>query len=168
MTDWLGISALYMLGIILLIVEVFVPAHMMIGLTGFVVLVYSIYLTSQRNESVAMSAVIGSLLILPAGLIWSLKIWHRTPLGKKISPARQPLTEEDRMPVRRLEALVGASGRSLTQLRPVGICEFNGRRIECKAEFGVIEAGVAVRGIRVIDRTLAVKPLASEEEATHS
>jgi membrane-bound ClpP family serine protease len=37
----------------------------------------------------------------------------------------------------------------LTPLRPVGICEFSGKRIECVAESGYVEKGTPVEVIRV-------------------
>ena len=61
------------------------------------------------------------------------------------------------MPVEHMQVLVGSVGRSLTPLRPVGTCIFEGRRVECKAEYGMIDKGVSVQAIRLIDRTLAVR-----------
>jgi membrane-bound serine protease (ClpP class) len=81
-------------------------------------------------------------------------------VGKKISPPNPVLTEADRMPVEELEALIGRTGRSLTPLRPVGMCLFGDRRVECVAEVNMIGAGLEVEGIRLSDRTLVVRPAA--------
>jgi hypothetical protein len=58
--------------------------------------------------------------------------------------------------VKSLEVLVGKYGRSLSPLRPVGTCEFGGRRIECVAEMGMIESDCCVQATEIRGRTLAV------------
>ncbi|UCD51344.1 MAG: NfeD family protein [Phycisphaerales bacterium] len=48
-----------------------------------------------------------------------------------------------------LAGLLGETGRVLTPLRPVGLCEFDGCRVECAAEGEYVQAGATVRVIRV-------------------
>jgi len=45
--------------------------------------------------------------------------------------------------------LLGETGHVLTPLRPVGLCEFDGFRIECTAEGEYVQAGQTVQVIRV-------------------
>jgi membrane-bound ClpP family serine protease len=89
-------------------------------------------------------------------------------MGRYISPPNPVLGEKDRMPVAELEQFVGRVGRTLTPLRPVGTCEFEGRRVECLAEYGMIERNVRVEGVRLVDRSLSVKPTAdpADEKTT--
>ncbi len=161
MTDWLGIVLLYVVGIVLLILELFLPAYGMIGLAGLGMLGFGIYETYQINTTAGTVGLISTLIVLPVGLYMSVRMWHRTPIGRRISPPNPVLTEKDRMPVEDLRRYVGKVGRSATLMRPVGMCFFDGRRLECTAEVGVIEAGVEVKAIRLIDRTLCVRPVAA-------
>ena len=48
-----------------------------------------------------------------------------------------------------LSRLLGETGRVLTPLRPVGMCEFDGCRVECAAESEYVQAGKTVEVIRV-------------------
>jgi hypothetical protein len=96
-------------------------------------------------------------IILPTGLVISVRTWHRTPVGRRISPPNPRLTEADRLPVEELKLLIGRHGRSTTLLRPVGTCEFDGRRFECKAEQNVIGKDVEVEAIGLTDRTVIVR-----------
>jgi len=48
-----------------------------------------------------------------------------------------------------LGKLLGQRGRALTPLRPVGMCEFDQRKVECVAESGYVEEGTLVEVIRV-------------------
>jgi membrane-bound serine protease (ClpP class) len=159
MVDWLGIVSLYAVGIILIISELFLPAHGLIGLLGLGVVSYGIYLTHGHSETTAMVAFIVVIVVLPIGLIVSVKNWHRTPVGRRVSPPNPTLTAADRMPVDHMNQYIGRTGRTISPLRPVGMCEFDGKRIECTAEFGMIERGVRVEGVRVVDRTLSVQAI---------
>jgi len=57
--------------------------------------------------------------------------------------------DEDEPVADQLRRLLGETGRVLTPLRPVGVCEFEGHKIECTAEGQYIQAGTTVRVIRV-------------------
>lgn len=157
--DWLSIAILYGVGMALLIAELFLPAHGLIGLAGLGFLGFGIYETYLLNTMAGTIGLIVTLILLPVGLYISVRTWHRTPIGRRISPPNPVLTEKDRMPVEDLRGLIGTVGRTITLCRPVGMCLFDGRRVECTSEQGVIEAGVDVKAVRLIDRTLSVRPV---------
>ena len=53
----------------------------------------------------------------------------------------------------------GQTGRTLTALRPAGVVEVAGERVDAVSEGSWIPAGVAVRVIRVEGRKVVVRPL---------
>ena len=55
---------------------------------------------------------------------------------------------------------------TLTPLRPVGKCQFGDRKIECVSESEMIDRGVTVRAIGIVNMSLAVRPLDSTDKAT--
>jgi membrane-bound serine protease (ClpP class) len=164
MSDWITIASLYLVGIALLIIELFLPAHGLLGLVGVGILGFAVYETYIRSEMAGLVGLGAVAVLLPVGLVISVKFWHHTPVGRRISPPNPVLTELDRMPVEDLRKLVGTTGKTMTMLRPVGMCLFNGRRVECTSEQGVIETGVEVEAIRLVDRTLSVRPVRSSEQ----
>lgn len=164
MTDWMAILILYLVGALLLIAEFFLPAHGLIGIVGLGVLIFGLYETFQLNETAGVASLAVLLVAVPAGLVFAIKNWHRTPIGKRISPPNPVLAEDDRMAVSEYKALVGQRGRTVTVLRPVGTCAFNGRRVECVAEYGMIEANVEVEGVGLKDRSLLVRAVDPAEE----
>ncbi len=102
-------------------------------------------------------AILACMVILPALAFVAIKYWHRTPIGKLISPPNPQLTVDDiGVPVEELQQLIGQTGRTVSALRPVGICEFNGKRVSCIAESGMVEAGVSVEGIGMSGADLTV------------
>jgi membrane-bound serine protease (ClpP class) len=56
-----------------------------------------------------------------------------------------------------LKELLGATGVVLTPLRPVGMCDFSGQRLECVAEGGFVDKDIKVKVIRVQSTQLTVR-----------
>ncbi len=157
MGDWMGILLLYLLGSALLIIELFLPAYGLIGLIGLGVLGFGLYEAFLRSQMAGMISLVAVLILLPIGLVISVKNWHRTPVGRRISPPNPELTEQDRMPLSDLQALIGKTGRAITMLRPVGTCQFGDRRVECKAEHAMIAKDSEIEAIGLADRTVVVR-----------
>jgi membrane-bound ClpP family serine protease len=153
---------LYAVGILLLLADFFLPSHGVLTIASFGLLGYALYLTFQVGQREGLIALVALAVFIPASIVFAVKHWHRTPIGRKISPPNPILTASDRMPVEQLQQFIGAEGRTITPLRPVGICLFDGQRIECVAELGMIDTNVQVRGFRLVDRTLAVRPIQME------
>jgi membrane-bound serine protease (ClpP class) len=166
MENWLPITLLYLAGIVLLVADIFLPSHAVLSVAALGVLSYALYLTYQISENAAIGAFAGLLVVVPTILYIAVRTWHRTPIGRKISPPNPVLSEEDRLPRAELEALIGTEGRTQTPLRPVGTCLFDGRRVEAVAEHGMIAANVPVEAVRLSDRTLVVRPADAHREGT--
>ena len=58
----------------------------------------------------------------------------------------------------RLEHLIGQFGRALTPLRPSGLVDFDGRRLDGLAEEGLIPRGALVRAVQIRGGQLVVRP----------
>jgi len=158
--DWLIIVVLYALGAAILVAEIFLPSHGILSVAGLGFLGVAVYLTFRQSTPAGYVAIVILIAVLPTMAILAVKYWHRTPVGRRIAPPNPTLTEEDTAGVRlaELQPLVGQVGQSLTPLRPVGTCEFNGRRVECVAEMGMIERGTTVEAVGIRNRTLVVRP----------
>lgn len=166
--EWLAIALLYLVGSVLLICELFVPAHGLLGLIGLGVLGFGLYRTFMISETAGVVGILVLAVVLPTGLVLAVRNWHRTPVGRRVSPANPVLDTDDRMPVEEIEALIGSVGRSVTPLRPVGTCIFSGRRVECVSEHGMIRANEEVEAVRLKDRSLAVRVVSRPEEGEPS
>jgi membrane-bound serine protease (ClpP class) len=53
--------------------------------------------------------------------------------------------------------LIGQFGRAVTPLRPSGLVDFDGRRLDGLSEEGLIPAGTLVRAVRVRGGELVVR-----------
>jgi membrane-bound serine protease (ClpP class) len=159
------ILLLYVIGAVVLVAEIFIPSHGILTVVGLGLLIAGSYKTFQLSMFAGYASLLGVLAFLVTFAVLAIKYWHRTPIGRRISPPNPTLTDEDTGNIdETLEPLLGTDGRALTPLRPVGTCEFDGQRLPCVAEYGMIERGTRVKAIRIHGRGFAVAP-ATEDNA---
>lgn len=145
-------------GVLCLVAEIFIPSQGILSVVGLGFLVAGIVKTYELvGETAGIVSICGSLVFVPSLAFVAVKVWHRTPLGRLISPPNPVLTVEDSgVPVKELSELVGKTGRSVSPLRPVGICEFGGKRVSCVVRFGMLDSGTQVEGVGISGSNLTV------------
>lgn len=142
----LTVAIIVTLGVLLMILETFVPG-MIAGILGALCVFAGVALVLwSENFShwptwvrslTACGIIIGSVAIL---LIWlryfALKFWHRS------------FTLKEEIPSPEISAqilLTGTEGVALTELRPLGRAEFNGNRYDVRCQDGFAPAGSRIR-----------------------
>ena len=158
MSDVLSIALLFGVGVIMLVAEVFIPSHGILTVVGLGFLIAGIVKTfGYGGRDAGIITVFACMIFVPAFAVVAVKYWHRTPFGRRIAPPNPTLTSADTsVPIDEINSLIGKTGRAISPLRPVGICEFNGRRVSCVAQFGLIDAGAIVEGVGMSGTNLAV------------
>lgn len=146
-------------GLLLLIVEVFVPSGGLIGLLAFSCMVLSLWKAFHQSTDLGLKFLLADFLLVPLAGVLAVYLWPRTPLAKRAF-LRPPTPEDlvDARPGGRLDHLVGQIGRALTPLRPSGLVDFDGRRLDGLSEEGLIPPGALVRAVRVRGAQLIVRP----------
>lgn len=137
------------LGLVLLLVEVFVPSGGLIGLLAAGLLGVSLYLAFTTTAH-GFKFLVALGLLLPLTLAAAVHLWPRSPLAKYIF-LTPPTAEESAPEVKTtaLDHLIGQFGRALTPLRPSGLVDFEGRRLDGMSEEGLIPAGALVRAVHI-------------------
>jgi membrane-bound serine protease (ClpP class) len=96
--------------------------------------------------------------LIPATLIISYRIFPKTRFGKAVTLTPPERDLGDAIPdTPALRQLLDQSGRVLTPLRPVGMCDFSGHKVECVAESGYVESGTQVKVIRIQGSQVTVR-----------
>jgi membrane-bound serine protease (ClpP class) len=158
---WLGVT-LQAVGLALLILEIFVPSHGLFGIGAAACIVFGVYSAFMANLGAGYASVAVQVIAVPAIALVGVKYFRRTAIGRRVVPPNPVLTDADTsVPVSDLRPLVGRKGRSISPLRPVGVCEFDGQRIQCVAESGLIEAHTDVMAVGVLGGSLSVRPATS-------
>jgi membrane-bound ClpP family serine protease len=147
-------------GIVLLVAEIFLPSHGTLTVLALGSLAGGLYAAFQYSTTLGIVSLAATMLLLPTFAIAAVRLWPRTWIGRRVAPPNPEVRTGDSPmhPDSRLRGLVGQTGTTLTPLRPVGACEFSGRRVECLAESGMIGRGVRVVAIDVQGRSLVVRP----------
>jgi membrane-bound serine protease (ClpP class) len=99
--------------------------------------------------------------MVPSLLVGAYKILPRTRFGKQVILAPPVRQRGDAISdASELSTLLGRVGRVLTTMRPVGMCDFDGRRVECVAESGYVPRDKMVKVIHVDGTQVTVRVVA--------
>ena len=152
---------LILLGLVLLVAELFIPSHGVLFALSLAALLVGLTLVFASNTSTGMGTLIVLLITIPIVAAVALHYWQKTPLGKRFVLQAPPEDETlATMPLNlELDQLRGRYGRTVSSLRPAGITEFDGRRVDTLSEGGMIEPGQWVRCIDVKAGRVIVRPV---------
>jgi membrane-bound ClpP family serine protease len=143
-------------GFALLATEVLLLPSGICGLLALGAWAVGIVLAFNHDPSVGLLAMVS--VAAGGGLFFYL--WFNTPLGKQMvlhSPEADTTlagTEANQ----ELERLVGRYGRTVSALRPSGIAEFDGRRVDVITEGLMVEPDQTVRCVEVKAGRVVVRP----------
>jgi len=142
----------------LIVAEVFVPSGGLISICALACLVGGIVIFFQYSVTVGWIGIGIAAIMIPSVLVVAYKIFPKTRFGKSVTLTPPQRRQGDAIPdTNRLKELLGAEGVVLTPLRPVGMCDFSGQRVECVAESGYVDKGKKVKVINVESTQLTVR-----------
>ncbi len=136
---------LIVVGFGLILVEVYlVPGFNVIGILGFLLIVFAVgYVYSESGVIGGSLALFGSTAA-GAGLfygLWKSGAWNKFILATSLRHDDEMVAREHEHRARHL----GKTGVAITPLRPTGVIEVDGERIEVVTEGEFIAAGSNVR-----------------------
>ncbi len=159
---WLAVT-LQAIGLALLVLEVFVPSHGLFGIGSAACIVFGVYAAFKTGLGLGYSSVALQVIAVPTIALIGVKVFRKTAIGRRVVPPNPVLTDEDTsVALGELKPLVGRTGFAISTLRPVGICEFDGQRVQCVAESGMIEARTDVRAVAILGGSLSVRPVSDD------
>ena len=159
MVWWIGFAVfLYFTCAILIVAEIFVPSGGLISIAALACLVGGLMIFFRLEEVPRWVGIVTALVEIPAVLVVAYKIFPRTSFGKSVTLAPPQRPEGDAVPdTNELKELLGAVGQVISPLRPVGMVDFDGKRLECVAESGYVDKGAQVKVIDVESTQLTVR-----------
>ncbi|MHC5110404.1 MAG: NfeD family protein [Planctomycetota bacterium] len=170
MPDTFVLFIMFSLGAATLIAEFFIPSHGILTMVALTLLGIAVYMTfEQHGREAGVSSLVVCAVAIPTLFYLAVKHWRQTAIGRKVAPPNPTITNEDTsVPVQEINDMIGRVGTSVSPLRPVGICEFDGHRLSCISKFGVIEAGVEVEGVGIEGANLTVTPKVDKQNKAGS
>ena len=158
--DWWLVFAvfLYFACAALVIAEVFVPSGGLISICAFACLIGGLMIFFRHSTTTGWIGAGLAIIMIPLVLAVAYRIFPKTRFGRAVTLAPPKGRAGNAVPgAAELNRLLGAVGLVLTPLRPVGMCDFAGQRVECVAESGYVDKGKSVKVINVQGRRLTVR-----------
>jgi membrane-bound ClpP family serine protease len=158
--DWWLVFAvfLYFACAALIVAEVFVPSGGLISIGALACIIGGIAIFFIHSTTAGLVGVIIAVVMIPTILIIAYRIFPKTRFGKSVTLTPPQREAGDAIAdTEKLKELLGAVGLVLTPLRPVGMCDFSGQRVECVAESGYVNKGKKVKVVRVQSTQLTVR-----------
>ena len=138
------------IGLVMLVIELFTPGIGAAGATGLVALIAVVVMQlGWGNPRVALYIVAITLLVIILGIIWLIRSMQRGKLSKSFLVLRE---QSDGASVPEVASarqnLVDKTGVAISALRPSGIAEIDGRRVDVLAAGAFLEKGTRVRVVK--------------------
>ncbi len=153
MSPTLAFTLLTCAGMLMIIVEIFMPGAILGILGSILLLAAAVTAFAAFGPGGGLWACLGLLLGGGAVLLLWLKVFPRTLIAKAIT--LQDHTTGQAVPD--ASPLIGAEGVSLTALRPAGVARIAGARHDVMAENGWVDEGRPIRVVRVESSRVVVR-----------
>jgi membrane-bound ClpP family serine protease len=149
---------LFLLCAVLLVAEVFVPSFGLITLCSLTCLAAGLSIFFKISPAAGWTGVGAAIVMIPSVLVFAYKILPKTAFGKTVLLDGPKRPKGDAIPdTEQLQELLGKKALVISPLRPVGMCDFDGKRLECVAESGYVDKGKTVEVIKVEGTQLTVR-----------
>jgi len=161
---------LFIFGVVMLVVEAFIPGFGVFGVAGLLAIIASIVLAAA---SVKSGLIMLAVALVLAGLLTTLafRFFIRRGALRHIILSEEERPELGYVAPADQKDLLGLEGTALTPLRPAGVADIGGRRVDVVSEGSYIAAGTAlkviqVEGVRVVVRALTPGEKARQDAST--
>lgn len=154
--------ALYGVGILLVIIEIFVPSGGVIGLMATGSAIAGDVCLWLADPVWGALGVLAIMVLGPLLFFFAVNLLPSTPMGRRLLFGEQgeDASKETLLGnVNPYDKLVGQEGIVLTDLRPVGSARIDGERHEVLADTHMIEAGAKVRVVSVRGNEIKVRKI---------
>ncbi len=155
MLDWIAVNlpmlVCFVLGIGLMVLEAFMPGFGLPGISGILLEVAAVVLTWFTHGPMA---ALGMTLVVLSVVAIAISMSLRSAANGKLSRSKLILkdTESNEAGYRSaadMEVFLGKEGETTTVLRPTGMAEFDGVKLDVVSDGEFIPAGEKVRIVRV-------------------
>lgn len=155
----LPILICFIFGVGLLVLEAFMPGFGLPGISGIVLEIVAIVMTWLNHGAVA---ALGMTLIILSLIAIAISMSLRSATKGKLSRSKLILkdTENNESGYRSaedMEVFLGREGVTTTVLRPTGMAEFDGVRLNVVSEGEFVQSGVKVQIVRVEGSRILVR-----------
>ncbi|WP_217597127.1 nodulation protein NfeD [Cohnella sp. GbtcB17] len=153
---------LFVAGVVFIVMEMFVPSFGILGLLGGAGIVSGVvtaaYDTGNAFESLGYALLIALALVVFVAYVFRRRgVWNRFILQDRLTAEQGFVPSGDDR-----ELLVGSGGVTLSPLRPSGVAEIGGRRVDVISSGQFLNAGQRIEVVSVDGTRILVKAVQQE------
>lgn len=152
------VSIFFFLGFLMVIIEMFHPGFGAPGIIGGSLLALGIIFTARSVQD-ALIMIIIIILILGGVLTLVLQSATRGRLSKSLILSKSQNKQEGYIGVEDLQYFVGREGVAVTTLRPSGMADIDGVKLDVVSDGEFIQKGTCVEIVRVEGRKILVQSI---------
>ncbi len=163
-------ALLLLVGLGLVVLEVFIPSGGILGFLSVVTLMSAIVVAFMQGPAAGFGLLAVAIVALPICLALAFRWWPHTPLGRRIL-LPVPTSEEVKPNAafrRSLHEMVGKIGYAKSVMLPSGIVMIDSQAVDAVSEGMPIEAGQTVVVIQVRANHIVVRPVVDADLAEKS
>ena len=155
--------AIFLIGVILLLIELFaIPGFGITGIAGILAILASLFMSFNDMAEAAGTISIAFLITITGGAFIVTRLgrspfWGRLVLSHRQEKSEGYVSSEERA------SYLGATGRTLTVLRPAGVILIGDKKLDAISEGEYIPRGVVVTVIHAEGGKLMVRPQEDSE-----
>ncbi|QNG61837.1 nodulation protein NfeD [Bacillus sp. PAMC26568] len=149
---------LFIVGLILVFAEIFVPGGI-IGFIGFGAILLSFFIATDDIGYMAFSLVVAFLVAISAAIIFVKVFGKRMNIFKKLILRDSANTESGYVSNRNRLELIGKTGIALTSMRPSGTALIDDERIDVVTEGTYIKKDQKVKIVKVEGSRVVVREI---------
>lgn len=146
------IVLLCIIGLSLVLAEVFIPGFGIFGILGSICLIGAVICIAKLYGVVA-----GVCSIVVLGILFACMILFMRKSGLYNRVVLKEQQEEKSFDETTLQGLVGATGITQTTLRPYGVAEFDGKRVDVCSVGDFIDREQTVHVVKIEGKTVFVE-----------
>lgn len=152
------------LGLLLMVLEAFVPSGGVLGICAAISAIVGIVFLFRHDPMWGATGLLLTAVLGPAAFFSALNMLPNTAIGRSmVGPSGEEIAEERMQRANKLREsrakLLDLEGTALTAMRPSGVVEIDGERHDAIAHGGLVEKGEKVRVVKVDGLTIEVRPL---------
>jgi membrane-bound ClpP family serine protease len=157
-----GDLAVFGIGIVLLILEIFIPSFGILSVLGAICLFGGVLMASSEPREAAISLSIAFVLAI-AVVAFAFKYlkhrgtWNRFILKEQLTTEKGFTSNPDK------SNLFGSKGEAITPLRPAGTARIEGERVDVVTDGSFIASGKAIEVVQVEGTRVVVREINLEQ-----
>lgn len=156
LANWPGILCL-VIGVVLIGIEIFLPGFGIPGISGIVLTTIGIVILTD-SPLTALILILAILAILGILIAIAIRSAKQGRIAKSSLILKDELDKESGFSsAGDMEYFIGHSGVAVTDLRPAGIADFDGVKLDVVTEGNFLEKGSALVVISVEGRRIVVR-----------